>query len=94
MKESLFKHSKLVLYDDYLIIKNNKIVINEIDSIFYAKWSLKNYFMLFGDYRSPGFLYVNLKKHQFYKRGYSIKLRYGDAESFFKKYKGEYEFIK
>lgn len=85
---------KIIVYSDRIIIKKTSRVfyLDDIESLFYARWSIKNYFSLaFGDYKSPGFLYIILKNGSFIRKKNSIKFHYSDIEKLPNKVKKKLE---
>ncbi|MDY0276741.1 MAG: hypothetical protein RBQ97_01515 [Acholeplasma sp.] len=75
---------KIRFCGDMLFIKRRKpiqIRIQDIESLYYAKWSFSNYFSLaFGDFKSPGFLYIILKRKKIFNKSLACTFKYNDLE--------------
>ena len=71
---------KVIIYNDKIVFKRRNLTINkkDIEKIFYAKWSIKNYFML-AKYMSPGYVYIILKNKTFWRKWYCFKMRFEEA---------------
>ena len=72
---------------DFLVIKlirkrkPIKVKIEDIESLYYAKWSLRNYFSLIADFKSPGALIIILKSKCFLaNKSMSCLFKYDDLE--------------
>ncbi len=77
-KKAIFSFNKIIIKK-----RKENIIINldNIKKMYYAKFTIRNYLSLgFGDWRSTGFLYIDLKEKVNKKKGYSLFIRYKDIE--------------
>lgn len=79
----VFETKKAIFYKDRIFIKkeNKYILKDDILFIYYAKWSIKNYFLHFNDMiLVPGYLIIFLKNRTFCKFGYRYKMKIDDVK--------------
>ena len=74
---------KAIFYKDKIYIKKEKRYVSkeEILFVYYAKWSIKNYFLHFNDaILIPGYLVIFLKNRTFFRFGYRYKMKIEDVK--------------
>lgn len=88
MNEILFETKKIVFYREKLYIKPKEkyVEYNDIERMFYAKWSIKNYFKGYGYgmHETPGFLFIILKKCSDSKNVYCVHEKYENMKKLYK----------
>jgi hypothetical protein len=91
----LLENEKILIFDDFLKIKNENIIIkiDNIDFLYYARRNLKNYFLAPFKY-SPGYLYIFIKNNSIHRKYYRIKMAYSDVLKLPEKYKKLLDLIK
>lgn len=77
---------KVCIYDDRVVIKRKNIILKkeEIKEIFYAKWTLKNYFYL-SKCMTPGVVYIILSNPSIFRKWYCFRMKYDDVKKIPKK---------
>lgn len=90
----LFENKKIILFCDRITLKkaSKTIYMCDIKRISYAKWSLKNYFLTYGDMESPGFFYIRLKGKFIFEKIIVFRVKYDKAKEIISKIKFKVDF--
>ncbi len=90
----LFENKKIILFCDRIILKkaSKTIYMCDIKSISYAKWSLKNYFLTYGDMETPGVFYIRLKGKFIFEKRIAFRVKYDKAKEIISKIKFKVDF--
>ncbi len=92
----LFENKKIILFCDRIILKkaSKTIYMCDIKSISYAKWSLKNYFLTYGDMETPGVFYIRLKGKSVFEKRIAFRVKYNKAKEIISMIKFKVDFKK
>jgi hypothetical protein len=90
----LFENKKLILFSDRITLKkaSKTIYMCDIKSISYTKWSLKNYFLTYGDMETPGVFYIRLKGKFIFEKRIAFRVKYDKAKEIISKIKFKVDF--
>lgn len=82
MKKYEIEFKKAIFTPNQIIIKKRKqniiIPLVNVDKLLYAKPTFKNYFSMYGDYRTMSVLYIYLKEKINKKKSYCLFIKYND----------------